>query len=149
MPIRTPGEIPPRDGRSCAVFVWLSLNVKQPIVCVRVPCSIICPTTLLGEAVFISLFSQSSTTSTRSAAATSWAWWWTWTGGSGRGTAHRGSRSPFFVNCGHCIGVRDISNTSASSTLLSIPIRQIQPSPQSPPSIIIVIIAILIGRSRG
>ena len=36
---------------------------------------------------------------------------------------------PFFVDRGHCIGMRDISNTSASSTLLSIFIQQIHSSP--------------------
>ena len=36
---------------------------------------------------------------------------------------------PFFVDRGHCIGMRDISNTSASSTLFSIFIQQIHSSP--------------------
>ena len=43
----------------------------------------------------------------------------------------------------------DISNTPASSTLLSIFIQQIQPSPLSPPSILVVIIAIVIRWRRG
>ena len=37
--------------------------------------------------------------------------------------------SPFFVHRGHCIGMGDISNTPASSTLLSIFIQHIQPLP--------------------
>ena len=45
--------------------------------------------------------------------------------------------------------MRDISNASAPSTLLSIFIQQIQPSPKSPPSILVVIIAIVIRRGRG
>ena len=36
---------------------------------------------------------------------------------------------PIFVDRGHCNGVRDVANTSAPSTLLSIFIEQIQPSP--------------------
>ena len=83
-------------------------------------------------AVFIS-FSRTSTPSTCSAtaAAPSSAWWswWTWAGRSGGRAAHRRSPSPIFVDRGDCIGVRDVANTSAPSTLLSIFIEQIQPSP--------------------
>ena len=48
---------------------------------------------------------------------------------SGGGAAHGRSPSPIFVDRGHCIGVRDVANTSAPSTLLSIFIEQIQPLP--------------------
>ena len=48
---------------------------------------------------------------------------------SGGGAAHGRSPSPFFIERGYCIGMRDISNTPASSTLLSIFIQQIQSSP--------------------
>ena len=77
-------------------------------------------------------FSRASTTSRRSATATAtatssawWGGWRTWAGRSGGSVAHRRSPSPFFVDRGHCIGMRDISNTPASRTLLSIFIQQI------------------------
>ena len=54
-----------------------------------------------------------------------WGGWRTWAGRSGGSVAHRTSPSPFFVDRGHFIGMRDISNTPASRTLLSIFIQQI------------------------
>ena len=72
------------------------------------------------------LLYPSSSPSKRSATATAtssawWGVWRTWAGRSGGSAAHRRSPFPFFVDRGHCIGMRDIS-----STLLSIFIQKIQ-----------------------
>ena len=88
--------------------------------------------TVGGRKLFLYLFfcSRASTPSACSATAASSAWWrWTSTGRSGGRAAHGGSPSPIFVDRGDCIGVCDVANTSAPSTLLSIFIEQIQPSP--------------------
>ena len=98
--------------------------------------------TVEGRPLFLYLFyclrrtatsSTGSTTATCSATTTApsstWWSWWTWVGRSGGRTTHRRSPSPIFVDCGHCIGVRDVADTSTPSTLLSIFIEQIQPSP--------------------
>ena len=110
--------------------------------------------TVGGRTLFLYLFcSRASTPSACSATATApssaWWWRWTWTGRSGGGAAYRGSTSPIFVDRGDCIGVRDVANTSAPSTLLSIFIEQIQPSTSSPPSILVVILVIVLRRRRG
>ena len=90
--------------------------------------------TVGGRTLFLYLFfcSRASTPSACSAtAAAPPSVWWQWTsaGRSGGCAAHRRSTSPIFVDRGDCIGVRDVANTSAPSTLLSIFIEQIQPSP--------------------
>ena len=81
--------------------------------------------TVGGRTLFLYLFfgSRASTPSACSAtaAAPSLAWWqWTSAGRSGGRAAHRRSTSLIFVDRGDCIGVRDVANTSAPSTLLSI-----------------------------
>ena len=114
--IRRDPPPPPLDRRSCAVVVWRSSD--EPFFWVR----------LFLYLFFFTVVYHASRLATAASSAWCW-WWWTWTGGSGRGAAHRGSPSSFFVNRGHCIGVRDISNTLASGTLLGILIQQIQPLP--------------------
>ena len=106
------------------------------------------------DAVFIAFLRASapsacSATATATAPSSAWWSWWTWVGGSSRGAAHRGSPSSIFIDGGDCIGMRDVANAPPSSTLLRIFIQQIQPSPQSPPSIVIVIIFILVIGRRG
>ena len=85
-----------------------------------------------GGRCFYNLFcSRTSTPSTGSATAPSSAWWWSgwsWTGGSGGRAAHRRT-TPFFVDRGDGIGMRNVANASTSSPFLSIFIEQIQPSP--------------------
>ena len=87
-------------------------------------------------AVFISFFclrspgtsSTGSATATATATASTWGSWWSWAGRAGGRAAHRRT-SALFVDGGHCIGMRDVANPSASSPFLSIFIEQIQPSP--------------------
>jgi len=74
--------------------------------------------------------STRTTTATSSAASSTWRWWrrwrWTRTGCTSRRAAYRGSSSSVFVDGGHCIGMGNVSNASATGTLLCIFIQQIQ-----------------------
>ena len=98
--------------------------------------------TVEGRPLFLYLFdclrrtATSSTGSTPSACSatttapsSAWRSGWTWVGRAGGRATHRRSSSSIFVDGGHCIGVRDVTNPSTSRTLLSIFIEQIQSSP--------------------
>ena len=82
--------------------------------------------------VFISFLRASAPSAclaTTTAPSSAWWSWWTWVRGSGGRAPHRGSPSSIFIDGGDCIGMRDVANASTSSTLVSIFIEQIQPSP--------------------
>ena len=89
--------------------------------------------TVGGRTLFLYLFfclrrPGTSSTATATASSSTWGSWWSWAGCAGGRAAHRRT-TPLFVDSGHCIGMRDVANPSASSPFLSIFIEQIQPSP--------------------